>query len=862
MILCFPRNVRNLRLAAAILAACAAIPGHAQGPDQGAMRETLLPGLAQTPLAVRERAFGERELIEALRVPTVESAPVNPHYIIGPGDQLVIDLWGKRSQTFNPVVDEHGFVSVNVDGATLRFAVNGIRFKDLRDKVVREFSKLTGDVDPLHPESGAILVDVTLGKIRGINLTVLGEVERPGQYTLKTTISSVFNVLAAAGGMTAEASLRQIMVRRPGGAVDGVDLYALLTSGEIDEAMFHLHDGDVVVVPPRQRTATLAGEIRRPNTYEILEGQKLKRLIEVAGGLTANADPHKVKILRTFGVEEPHFIEVSLDERDFVLHDGDRIEIVAKPEARRLNVVEVKGAGVRQPGLYGYRDDATVGTVLEEAGGLYEDAMRESAALVRTREDYTLEFRVLDLNDPQTLNEALQPLDKVIVYSAYHQAGGDKYVSVAGHVKEPGQYLLSARMTIEDLLFMAGGFGDPDFRADTWLARADLTRIDPETQEKRILPVALEKVLAGDASENLLLRSRDHLRVYALHEMRDERRVRICGEVRVPGEYDLAGDMVLSDLISLSGGLTERADRDRVEIARFPESEDAGARAAEILHVSLSDDAGSETRLRRDDVVVVRRKPQYRERGMVAVSGQVTYPGNYVLLDRSETVSDVIDRAGGFVRGADPAAARLRRRRQGLPDIPGRDGTPSVQDNAKYRDVSFDLVRAMNNPRGPYDVRLLDGDVVHVPPQNWVVRVEGAVRLPGTVQYVKGRRASYYIDTVGGFRRDADRRETLVIHPNGAAVKARRRVLGLFPVWARVRPGSAILAPFSQPAATRAEDGLRDETARRTFEADEQAAVRKPTNGVPARAAAGVPAPIRFPGVKDLRVTDGSEAGM
>ena len=928
------RRSAFIALIAGLFAVLAGVSSLAQVADREATSEapaSVATDLTQaltveTPEAkdkapARTAPYGEAEIRRALQYQVSRSAAVNPYYILGPDDEIIINLWGKQNQTFSAVVDNDGFVTLRMDiprrGAPadrspseVRFSVNGLYFKDLKMRVVRELARLSSDIDPQRPESSPILVDVNLGRIRGITITVWGEVQKQGQWTLNTTISSVFNALAAAGGPTPNASLREIVVRRPGNTIDHVDLqqfdlYEMLTRGRFDEALFHLKDGDIVIVPRKRGLTEIKGEVKWPGQYEVKTSETLQSLIMIAGGLTPRADPHKIGVLRGQNPENERFVAVDYTSNpDFIVADGDEIEILAQPLARRLNLVEIKGDGVRQPGKFAYRKGMTFGDLIAQAGGLYDDAVLDNAVLVRTLEDYSLSFSTVNLkqilegkSEGDTLH--LAPMDKLFVYSKYFKQGGDKFVRIEGHVKEPGEFPLASNMTLSDLIFMAGGFGDPDFvkqvyleRGDivrrasgqevlipfhlgrllggdkgenhalesgdvvriysvkeiegqkqvtvsghvkypgayrltqnmrlrdllfegggfddsdflkaTYLDRADLIRVDARSHARTILPVDLRRVLEGDPAANLALESLDELIVYAFDQFRDQRAVTISGEVRNPNEFPLTENMTLADLLSLANGLTDMADAGNIEIARFPPPDAMTARAAQLITVSLGETDPAAVRLQDRDRVVVRRRAELTSKSTVTVSGWVVRPGPYVLVNRSETLSDVIQRADGFVRGAAPEAAYLLRRAPaGGPradeDKTGtgaddEDNTGAGADEARAESkarVAIDLPRALDDPHGPYDVPLLDGDEVCVPERNWIVEVRGEALAPGLLQFIEGDRAPDYVARAGGYTINADKRRVVVIYPNGEARKARR---GWF-FSREIKPGSVIVVP-------------------------------------------------------------------
>ncbi|NQU24270.1 MAG: SLBB domain-containing protein, partial [Candidatus Nealsonbacteria bacterium] len=837
--------------------------------------------------------YGRAEIQAAVGREPVAAAAVDPHYMLGPRDEIIVNLWGKETRTLRATVDETGYVIFAMpdevgEDIEIRFSVNGLFFSDLKKKVARELSRETADIDPLNLESSAIQVDVTLGRIRGIHVTVMGEVAEPGNYQLKTTVSSVLDMLGLCGNVTARGSLREIRVRRGDGNVDEIDLYQyLLSADQLAETLsspgvLQLREGDIMIVPPLSRTVTFKEGVKRPGSYELRDSDCLGDVVGLAGGLTPSADPQRVTILRSKDQTGMSLLGADLT-RDVKrgLFDGDVIDIASKAKVRRLNAVEILGEAVKQPGRYEFQEGMTVSDLIERGGGLYEDAMLDSVVFVRTLDDYSQDFMTLDLTssveEPDPKSMPLRPLDKLVVYSKFDVRGGEKYVKITGHVKEPGEVPLSADMTLSDLVFMSGGFADEDFlkeayleRGDiirqehagvvnipfhldrllaedpaenhllqsqdsvriytiaeiegektvsvsghvkqpgayplqqdmrvadllflgggfsdaghlvtTYLDRADIVRLDPITHEANVIPVNLRKVLAGDALENIALQRLDRLHVYALEEFLDIRTATIEGEVRTPGKYDLIGNMMLTDLISRANGLTDRADHNLIEIARFPDPGRSGVDSARRIVTSLSE--GSGILLQPDDHIVVRRRAERRDKGSVSVKGYVAYPGTYVLLSHTETLSDVIERAGGFIEAAAPEAATLTRKVVGI--------------------VSINMVEALRNRHGPSDLVLVDGDEVFVPKENWTVEIRGQVRVPKVLQYVAGAKVSDYLEQVGGRLKNTKKSDVVIIYPNGVVNKARRDFWPFYG-WREVRPGSVIVVADKSGALPTAE---------------------------------------------------------
>ena len=852
------------------------------------LAEKIRQAVSTTPggfkAEVPEEVYGYPQLSGLASREPLLAGPVDPEYRIGPNDKIVVNMWGKKTQQFELTVDDRGFVSFQLTSSETtqpqttilqaRFSVNGVRFKDLRRQILLELSKLTSDINPLNPDASPTLVDVTLGEIRGINVMVMGEVARPSQYALKATVASIFNVLAVAGSITRAGSLRELSIRRPDGRIDKVDLYEVLlfnelTSPTTSQDKYYLREGDILTVPLRKRAVRIQGLVKRPGFYELRENENLRQMIEIAGGIQPTGDPRNIKVMRSI-LEKTTYFDVDLEKTsNFILYDGDVIQVVEKAKTRRKNFVEITGDGVRQPGAYEYQDGMTIADLVARAGGFYEDAILDNAVFVRTNNDYSLSFSSINLDsvlkDSSVAAFPLNPMDKLIVYAKFFTLGGEKYVSIQGHVKQPGKVSLSANMTLHDLIFMtggfadqdflketylergdivrkefgaevnipfnlgkllqgdpaenhplqsedvvkvyivtdvvgekkvsvsghvkhrgtyrmienmrlrdllflAGGFDDPDFLKQTYLERADISRIDTLTHQKLIVSANLRKVLEGDAAQNLALQSLDELHVYALDELRDVLTVRIEGEVRSPGTYPLADKMTLADLLSLANGLTDNADPELIEIARFPTPDAFEKDSAQRIATSI-EQAGSIV-LTPNDRVVVRRRAERRDKGSVSVSGEVAYPGVYVLLSQTETLSDIVDRTGGFIQGAAPAAATLTRKHSGK--------------------VSIDMVEALKDRHGSYDIILVDGDQIDVPKENWMVEIAGEVVFPQSVQYVKGASVSDYLARCAGRTENSSMRDSVIIYPNGEARKARR---GLWPFhfYREVTPGCRIV---------------------------------------------------------------------
>ncbi|RKY67144.1 MAG: hypothetical protein DRQ08_00820 [Candidatus Latescibacterota bacterium] len=263
-----------------------------------------------------------------------EAGPVSPNYPIGPGDEICIEAWGEISFSYKLTVNKEGFVTVPNVG---RIYLNGVKFGHLKDFIVQKLSTVyQAAVSRDKIETGATSVDVYLGKIRGINVVVAGEVERPGSYSFQASRASVVNVLAKAGGITGRGSLRAIRITKADGTSYTLDLYDLLLTGDVKAKTTLLEDGDVLFVPLKLKEVKIEGEVKRPAIYELKEGEDLEDLIRIAGGFTPKAYPSRIQVIRYVIGEGKKVLDVDMARsKNFQLLDGDSVIVYPTPTRGR-----------------------------------------------------------------------------------------------------------------------------------------------------------------------------------------------------------------------------------------------------------------------------------------------------------------------------------------------------------------------------------------------------------------------------------------------------------------------------------------------------------------------------------------------
>jgi polysaccharide biosynthesis/export protein len=760
---------------------------------------------AQTkPLA----AFGYDIFREAKE--QIVEGPVDEQYILSPGDEIIITLWGQVNQRYPLTVSEDGFIEIPDGGG--RIFTNGVSFKELRAMVMRNLAGIyAAYINIANPSQSTAYVDIKLGKLRRLLVFVVGEVKNQGTYAISSGVATLINLLNNAGGVKETGSLREIKIRRADGTVDTVDLYEFLITGKIDTKKIQVRAGDYIIVPLKTKSVSIQGEIKRSGIYEAVGNEGLKDLIRFAGGLTSNAYLKRTQVRRFEVNAGEKFLDLNLDaifnggKPDFVLADGDEVSVFPNVLVRRP-FVEIQGSGVKRSGVYQYTPGMTVKDLIEEAEGLKEDVFLARADLVRTMEDFSKKLTIFSLQDLFKLDPAgqyvfsgtadknfpLKELDIVMTYSSFEMKGRDKKVTLEGQVKEPGTYILPDNMTLYDLIFARGGFQDEEYKKTAYLDLAHIFRKRAGEISVQLIPFNLGKVLAGVPADNLKLEGGDRIVVYAYETMKTKPYVEIAGLVKRPGLFDLAENMTLEDLILVAGGLRPDAYKVEAVIGRTTKGSAGGGNQAEVkkeatLIVPVDKDYAllareKRTKLESYDKIFIRNLPEWEPLAVVSLEGQLVYPGSYSLESKEERISNIIRRAGGVKKDGFPEGGILFRRKAILEMSPG--------GQIESEKVAINLKDALDNPGGSNDLLLRDGDRIFVPLNPGTVEVKGAVKNPAIFQYKKGKNLRYYVDLSGGYIKESDKSGVAVYHPNGMAA------LSGFLSGPEILPGSMISVPF------------------------------------------------------------------
>lgn len=476
------------------------------------------------------------------------NVPVGPDYVIGPGDEVRIGVWGSVEGTWSAEVDRDGNISVPKIGS---LGVTGLTFQEMKQLLQTEMSKYFKDFQ----------MSVTMGNLRSMTVYVVGNAQAPGAYSV-SSLATMINALVVAGGPSKAGSMRDIQLKRKGETVSRLDLYDFLISGDKSSDLRLLPE-DVIFIPPIGPIVGVAGNVDRPAIYELRGKTMLSEGIKMAGGVTAAAHLQRVQVERVFQRQTKVVVDVNFERfkgrQDIPLQDGDIVKVF--PIVPLVTNVVVLQGNVRRPGEYEWRRGMRAKDILPHGDSLLPDTFLEYALVTRlVPPDNHQEYRSFDLgavlfrSDYQN-NIHLEPYDVVTVFNKWDMVPKER-VRVTGAVNRPGEFDFRPNMRLSDLLKLAGGLSKYAYGDKAELTRVTPMSSGPLTQQLAVSP---EGALAGNPEDDISLQGDDYLFVKTIPDWRLLRTVSVLGEVKFQGNYALTKGEKLSSVLDRAGGFTDKA---------------------------------------------------------------------------------------------------------------------------------------------------------------------------------------------------------------------------------------------------------------------------------------------------------------
>ena len=591
-----------------------------------------------------------------------DNIPTPSDYVLGPGDVLVVDIYGASQKAMSLTVSHEGTVRIPDVGPV---SVSGLTVSAAQ-------ARLRATLGARYQSSN---LKVSVSQRRTIMINIMGSVVRPGTYHL-SSYATVFYALYRAGGISQLGTLRNIKVVRGGRVISHVDMYDFILTGKMTGNV-RLHDDDVIQVDPYENVVGISGNVKRPMFYEMKAGESVATLLKYAGGFTSGAHKSSIRLQRQSGERyEIHNID-EFDFSTFKLEDGDVLSVDGMIN-RYENMVEIKGA-VFRPGQFELGGRVTtVRSLIEAADGLTEDAFTSHAVLHRLKADRSLEVVPVDVKGIMDGSVADVPLqnEDVLFIMTQEDLRQERTLTITGMVMSPGTYQFADNMTIEDLIVMAGGLRD-----QASLAKVDVSRriLDPKATQKtreiaKSFSFEIKDGLIINNGRGFLLEPYDVVHVRRSPAFHTARHINITGEVNYEGDFTLESkDVRLSEAMQMAGGVTETAYLKGARLVRTTNDEERVRMRLMLSNIRniLTDERDSVAWRKMDldnhyvvgidlekalknpgsDADVLLREgdriyiPEYDP--IVKVSGDVMFP-NTVFYEKGKNIKHYVSQAGGF----------------------------------------------------------------------------------------------------------------------------------------------------------------------------------------------------------------------
>lgn len=618
------------------------------------------------------------------------ATPAN--YRLGAGDNVIIDVWGASQQTFTG--------EISPDGAVVIEGIGPIQLAGLT--VADATSRIRGTMGRYFADSQ---ISLAVGEMRTIQVQVVGEVRLPGTYAL-SSLSSAFNALYAAGGISDIGTLRNIKVYRSGREIATIDVYDYLLNGNMSGDV-RLQDNDMVLVGPYEELVEVRGKVKRPMFYEMRRNESVKQVINYAGGFTGDAYKKHLQLVRKNGEQYSiHTIE-EFDMGGFTLNDGDSL-YVDSVIPRFANMAEVRGA-VFHPGKF--QSDGAISTIRElvkAAGGLREDALTSRAVLHREKEDMTLEVMSIDIEKVMAGSIPDIPLKKndVLFIASKLDMTGEQTYSISGEVNYPGVYMYAENTCIEDLILQAGGLTESASysKVDVYRRINNPMAMNDNDTIAQTFSFAIKEGFVIDGEAGFKLLPFDEVVVRKSPTYSEQRNVSIEGAVNFSGQYAITNKQYkLTDLVNAAGGLSTQAYA-------------KGARLERVMTY--------EERLMREASLRTQQIALYEE-------SMQSDNNNFDLALADSLLTIKLDLGSTFP-------------------------------------VAIDLDEALAHPEGAENLMLREGDRLIVPQYSSTVKISGDVMYPTSLNFKKGKSLKYYIKRAGGYGDNARKSHVYAIYMNGS----------------------------------------------------------------------------------------------
>jgi len=676
---------------------------------------------------------------------------IDEGYILAPGDELRITVFGDNNLEFVSKIDLNGNISFPNIGV---FFAAGNSFATLKNRIKIFLGKYYSG---LLSSPSRTFLDVSLTQVRPVKVSIVGNVTTPGPH-LVNGMATVLNALYASGGVNTSGTLRDVKVYRNNKLIKSIDLYDYITQGNIDQDI-RLSNNDVVFVGPRLSSVTLSGRVKKAAIYELKPNETLQELFTFAGGLPTDAALNNVNISRIKPFKErsqqlvfDRFLTtINYDsvqkntQKGFQLTDGDKVSVKAILKEQK-NKVLIEG-NVNVPGSYALDVFKDLKTLINQgAKGVLPNTYMQKLDIKKEDDLGNLSFKTYNLSSvlEGQIKVTLEENDQIKIYGL-KEVQGVQTVTISGFVTKPKTIFWSKDLSIFDLIFQSVSYEELDFQSKVLTSRLDLKRFDEQTGLYNLIKYSIDNL---EELQTTYLMPKDKVVLYTKSVNQDiTPTFKIFGAVVNPGEFDLGNTLYVEDAILMAGGFLDKAEKTEVSINRLDRDVIKGTYSKLETYqldmdylLGMKNKPSNPLKLNNKDIITVKSPIRAKFQPVISVRGEVKFPRNIIIENDQIDFEKIISIAGGFTNNSNIESSFV------------------LRDNSK---LFFDVKKLKSNN----EIYLMDGDVLVIGSKLASVSTQGGVMNPSIFNWQKGKRAKYYIKNSGGTKKRVE--EVFVKQANG-----------------------------------------------------------------------------------------------
>ena len=679
--------------------------------------------------------------------------PTPLDYVIGPGDKLFIDIYGQSENYYQSEVSPDGDVILENIGPV---NLSGLSLENAKKRLISRFKSAYSGLN-----DNSTFINISVGIPRAVRVNIVGEVNLPGTYNF-SAFNTVYNAIYVAGGITENATLREIKLYRNNVLINTVDVYKFLTKGD-GSSNIRLENNDLIVIGPYTDRVSINGAVKIPGRFETKEGETLSDLLFYAGGLSEKAYKKSIKLTRIID-GQLKIVDINSDQFDFFKPSPGDVFQVDQIIEKYNNRVIVNGA-VYRPGTFSLFQGMNVKNLIDKAEGLKTDVFFDKAYVTRTNEDYSTSTIALNLKDELKNPVFIFQEEDVLNILSINDLNEENFVEISGQVNNPGIFPFSKNITLSDLILLAGGFKEN--------ATQNRIEINRRLSSNEINENNISQILTFDLNKNLnnssvLIKPFDQIIVRKNPNFYTQQYARVEGEVMYPGKYAISSkNERISDLINRSGGFKNMAYLNGATLIRLNE------------FAKMQSDLNKKIKSLND----LKNKVSNKQ-------GTLT-ESELLLIERIEEDLKNIDSNKDENQILSSYAKSER-----INEILKKNSVDGDIPISKSEAIGIDLMSIVESPGSKSDLLLKEGDVIIVPKKLETIRLRGELLYPTTVRYIDNKSLKYYINSSGGFDNKAKRSGTYIVYANGDVARTKKFLF--FNIYPKAEPGSEVIVPKKQ----------------------------------------------------------------